>query len=119
MQEIKSKYLEKIEKELKQRFAGEGEIRFFRAPGRVDWLGSHTDYNFGLILASTVDREIFAGARLRDDGVLNLYSINLDMEVRINIEQNSPDPAHSWANYPKGVIAQLKERGKKTQIISK
>ncbi len=111
MQEIKSKYLEKIEKELKQRFAGEGEIRFFRAPGRVDWLGSHTDYNFGLILASTVDREIFAGARLRDDGVLNLYSINLDMEVRINIEQNSPDPAHSWANYPKGVIAQLKERG--------
>ena len=103
--------LELIEFQLKERFGKEGEVRFFRACGRLDWLGSHTDYNLGLILASTVDREIIAGARLRDDGVLNLYSLNLNQEIRINIDQLFPDPAHSWANYPKGIISELKASG--------
>ena len=104
-------YLEEIESQLKNRFDGEGEVRFFRACGRLDWLGSHTDYNLGLILASTVDREIIAGARLREDGVLNLYTLNLEQEIRLNIDQLFPDPAHSWANYPKGIISELKASG--------
>jgi len=101
----------RIEDELKKRFGEKGEVRFFRAPGRVDWLGSHTDYNQGLILASTVDREIIAGARLRDDRALNLYSLNLDKEFRTSIDDSKPDEKQVWANYPRGVIQELVKSG--------
>ncbi len=101
----------RMESELKKRFGDQGGVRFFRAPGRVDWLGSHTDYNQGLILASTVDREIVVGARLRGDGALNFYSLDFDHEVRASLKNNLPEPGHGWANYPKGVIAELAQSG--------
>jgi len=104
-------YLGEIESELTRRFGQKGAVRFFRAPGRVDWLGSHTDYNQGLILASTVDREIIVGARLRNDKNLNLYSLNLEQEFRTGINNNVPDPKQVWANYPRGVISELAQTG--------
>jgi galactokinase len=96
-----------IEAEMNSRFGERGGASFFRAPGRVDIMGSHTDYNEGFILASTVDRDIIAGARPRKGGVLNLFSINTGLEVRVNIESLRPDPEHGWANYPKGVVKEL------------
>jgi len=99
--------------ELRKRFGKKGEARFFRAPGRVDWLGSHTDYNQGLILASTVNREIIVAARLRPDKTLNFYSLNLKQEVKTSIDKNKPDPRHGFANYPKGVIHELSQAGVK------
>ena len=105
------KRCDRLEQELEQRF-GRGEpVRFFRAPGRVDLMGSHTDYNLGLILAGAVDREIVAAARLRPDGQLNFYSLNLDQEVRTRLPQLRPEPAHGWANYPKGVVHELGKLG--------
>lgn len=117
MSEIEKKVqrrLEKIEEGLKNRFGKSGKIKFFRAPGRLDWLGSHTDYNQGLILASTVNREILAGARIRKDEKINLYSMNLSDEVRISIKKIKPFPIrnpHNWANYPLGVIDELCKAG--------
>jgi len=113
MSEIEKKLqppLEKIETELKNRFGKRGEIKFFRAPGRVDWLGSHTDYNQGLVLASTVNRDILVGARIRKDRKINLYSMNLKDELKIELKKIKPLPIpnpHYWANYPLGVIAEL------------
>ena len=104
-------FMPQLASELKKRFGDQGEPRFFRAPGRVDWLGSHTDYNQGLILASTVDREIIVAARLRNDGALNCYSLNLDLEVRASLKKNLPDSAHGFANYPKGVLNELAGAG--------
>jgi len=98
---------ERLAREIKKRFGPGERVRFFRAPGRVDLMGSHTDYNQGLILAGAVNRDIVAGARLRPDGRLNFYSQNLDLEVRTSLGQNRPDPAHGWANYPRGVIQEL------------
>jgi galactokinase len=102
---------DRLEQELEKRFGPGGPVRFFRAPGRVDLMGSHTDYNLGLILAGAVDREIVAAARLRPDGQLNFYSQNLDQEVRTRLPQLRPEPAHGWANYPKGVIHELNKLG--------
>src|SRR4030042_774043 len=90
---------DRLEQELEKR-CGPGEpVRFFRAPGRVDLMGSHTDYNLGLILAGAVDREIVAAARLRPDGQLNFYSQHLDQEVRTRLPQLPPEPAPGWAHY--------------------
>jgi len=104
-------FLSKLVDELDARFGAGDKVRFFRAPGRVDWLGSHTDYNQGLILASTVDREIAVAARLRTDGRLNFYSLNLNQEVRTRLDDNRPDSSHGFANYPKGVIHEMVEAG--------
>ncbi len=102
---------EKIILEMKDRFGDRGAPSFFRAPGRVDIMGSHTDYNQGHILASTVNRDIVVGARLRNNGVINLYSLNTELEVRLNSERIRFDPEHGWANYVKGVIKELVEMG--------
>ncbi|MFZ1770574.1 MAG: galactokinase family protein, partial [Caldilinea sp.] len=48
-----------------------------RAPGRVDLMGSHTDYNAGFILTMTIDRDTWIAARPRDDGRIRLHSLNV------------------------------------------
>lgn len=98
-----------IAKELKARFGAGGEIRFFRAPGRVDLLGSHTDYNQGFILAVTVDRDLVAGVRLRR-GAVNFYSLNTGEEVRLPGLTMKFNREHGWTNYPMGVIHELQAR---------
>jgi galactokinase len=108
---IKREFIPRMITELEKRFGPGAKPRCFRAPGRVDWLGSHTDYNQGLILASTVDREIVVAARLRSDRALNFYSLNLEQEVRTSLDKNAPDPAHGFANYPKGVIFEMLQAG--------
>jgi len=110
-QNIKPEFIPQLMAEMEKRFGPGPNPRCFRAPGRVDWLGSHTDYNQGLILASTVDREIVAAARLRTDRSLNFYSLNLEQEVRTSLDQNAPNPAHGFANYPKGVIFEMLQAG--------
>jgi len=96
-----------IAKELDQRFGGQGPVKYFRSPGRVDLMGSHTEYNQGFILATTIDRDVIIGARPRSDGALNLYSLNTEHEVRTRVEGLRFDPDHAWANYPKGVIKEI------------
>ena len=102
---------ERLARALEERFGPGEAVRFFRAPGRVDLMGSHTDYNLGLILAGAVDRDIMAAARLRRDGRLCCYSLNLDQEVRVSLAQLKRDPADGWANYPKGVLLELEKLG--------
>jgi len=100
-----------IEDEMNARFGKRGAPSFFRAPGRIDVMGSHTDYNQGLILAATVDRDVMAGARPRRGTAVNLYSLNTGLEVRVNSDSIEFDPEHEWANYPKGVIHELLRAG--------
>jgi len=93
------------------RFGRKEEPALYRAPGRVDLMGSHTDYNEGFILAATVDRDVMAAALPRDDKVMNLYSLNLDSEVSVHTAHLVYDPRHGWANYVKGVAFELMELG--------
>ena len=101
----------RLREELEDRFGHGERPRYFRAPGRVDILGSHTDYNEGFILASSIDRDVMAAGRLRDDGVLNLHSLNTHLEVRVNLDDLNYDEEHGWANYPKGVVYELLKAG--------
>jgi len=112
---IKRKEL--IVSETVSRFGTGAGILFFRSPGRVDIMGSHTDYNLGLVLASTVTRDIIAGARPRSDGAVNLYSVNTGLQVSACLETLKPETEHGWANYPKGVIYELQSIGVKIDGI--
>jgi galactokinase len=101
---------DRIAAAMKARFGG-GPVKYYRAPGRVDLMGSHTDYNLGWILAATIDRDVLIGARLRKDGQLNFYSLNTEREVRTQVGVKKWQKKHGWANYCLGVIAELAQMG--------
>ena len=83
------------------------------APGRVEILGNHTDYNGGLVMAAALDRfTAIAGSR-RSDGRIVLVASDLNDEAEFDASTLRPDPAHSWASYVLGVVDQLGKIGVK------
>lgn len=82
-----------------------------RAPGRLEVLGNHTDYNEGLVMAAAVDRYIFLAAEPRNDGWVELVSTAYPQAERFRIDQLRPNPDARWADYVKGVLDQLRRRG--------
>lgn len=84
-----------------------------RAPGRVELLGNHTDYNQGLVMALAVDKFITMAGSPRDDGRVELVSTAFDAPARFPLDRIERDPEASWADYTKGLLLQLRERGVK------
>jgi len=82
-----------------------------RAPGRVDLMGSHTDYNDGFILTMTIDRDTWVTARPRTDGVVAVTSLDLGGETRFSLDAIMPDPDQPWANYVRGMASVLRDAG--------
>lgn len=82
-----------------------GAGRVFFAPGRVNLVGAHLDYNGGDVLPVAVDRGIYVAARLRDDGRISLRSLEQDLVVEVECAglAGPRDPTRAWANYPLGV----------------
>lgn len=83
------------------------------APGRVEWLGNHTDYNDGFVLAAALDVGTNVKGRKRTDGRIILTSKRFDEAYEIDINQVVPIPEKHWANYPLGVVEELKKAGYK------
>lgn len=79
-----------------------------RAPGRIEFIGNHTDYNGGTVLGAAIDRGVWVGMARRDDGLRRFASDQRGAIVEIpagKLEKLSD--AQSWVNYPLGVIAAL------------
>lgn len=93
-----------------QRF-GTPPTRLARAPGRVELLGNHTDYNQGLVLAAAVDKWVTMAGAPRTDDLVELVSTFYPEPVQFTIGELVHDAAAPWADYVKGVLAQLKLRG--------
>ncbi|HVK58219.1 MAG TPA: galactokinase family protein [Candidatus Kapabacteria bacterium] len=81
------------------------------APGRLELLGNHTDYNGGLVMALAVDKYIYIAASPRKDGQIELASTSFDTRETFYIDKIQKNPAAAWANYVKGVLLKLRERG--------
>jgi galactokinase len=82
-----------------------------KAPGRLEVLGNHTDYNDGLVMAVAVDRYIFIACAPRTDGKIELVSSAFPNPETFWISELKKNPAAPWADYVKGVLAQLRKRG--------
>ena len=80
-----------------------------RAPGRVNLIGEHTDYNDGFVLPCAIDRDTFALAAPRTDGVFTARSREDAREVRFDGAQ--PQRPGGWGDYAYGVVRALAERG--------
>lgn len=87
-------------------------IDCYFAPGRVNIIGEHQDYNGGHVFPAALTCGIWGAMRLRDDSKVRLYSENMETTVVVDIHDDFVyDPAHDWANYPLGIIEFLKKAG--------
>ena len=92
-------------------FGEGGDIRCFHAPGRVNIIGEHTDYNGGYVLPCAINMGTTALIRLRNDNLIRLASCNFDLTVDVDVNNITYDKSHDWANYPKGMVHLLREAG--------
>ena len=80
-----------------------------KAPGRLELLGNHTDYNQGLVMSIAVDKYIFIAASPRTDGKIELVSSAFPEREKFSITDLKKNPAAPWADYVKGVLEQLRK----------
>jgi len=92
----------------------EGAQVYF-APGRVNIIGEHTDYNGGHVFPCALTIGTYGVVRKRQDRVLQFYSTNFPHlgVLGCTLDDLVPDPAANWTNYPKGVMWAFEERGMK------
>jgi galactokinase len=94
----------------KQHF-GQTHAHVVQAPGRLELLGNHTDYNNGLVLALAIDKYIQIAVAPRSDGKIELISSAFAAPEIFWLDKIAKNPDAPWANYVKGVLEQLRKRG--------
>lgn len=103
--------------ELKEKFAelfgGEGTTKAYFAPGRVNLIGEHTDYNGGHVFPCALTIGTYGIIRPRTDRTVRFYSLNFaDMGiVEVSLDHLVPEEADGWTNYPKGIMWTFEKRG--------
>jgi len=101
-----------LEEQFEQRFGSPSTHRFF-APGRINLIGEHTDYNGGHVFPCALTFGTHAIARKRDDQRFRFYSLNFEQDgiIEVALDELAYDAKHGWANYAKGMITVLQEAG--------
>lgn len=104
---------QKLVEKFTELFGSDGEIRTYFAPGRVNLIGEHTDYNGGHVFPCALTIGTYGVVRKREDRVLRFYSMNFEQlgVITSSLDDLKPDPAADWTNYPKGVIWAFGEKG--------
>jgi len=99
----------KIEKIFAQHF--DGSPRIFRAPGRVNLIGEHTDYNDGFALPAAIDLYTWVAISPRSNPTLHIFSANLNEYAEIDLNAKNPRPKRHWSDYIHGVTLMLQSAG--------
>ncbi len=87
------------------------EYRLFRAPGRVNLIGEHTDYNDGFVLPAAIDRDVLMAVRPHGGRTVTLVSLDFEGVSTFSLDEIGYDPAQPWSNYLRGVCFVLEEAG--------
>ena len=101
-------YNELLQK-FQQQFRREPAITAY-APGRVEVLGNHTDYNEGFVLSAAINSGTFFACAPRTDNLCRLHAANLSQEVCFATTGLEPSQDQTWSNYVKGVLSELGTR---------
>lgn len=87
------------------------EPAVFRAPGRVNLIGEHTDYNDGFVMPAAIGLSTYVAAGPRTDRILRLYSTHFNDSVDLNLDELAGPPRRHWSDYVRGVAAVLQSLG--------
>lgn len=100
-------------KDFAEMFGGDGDIRSYFAPGRVNLIGEHTDYNGGHVFPCALTIGTYAIVRKREDRKLRFYSHNFEKlgVLESSLDELKYDKALDWTNYPIGVVWAFIEKG--------
>jgi len=99
-----------IEEAFKKIFGASPEV-VVRAPGRVNLIGEHTDYNDGFVLPAAIDRFIELAGRRRSDRTIRVHSTDFQDSAEFSLDDNQKDSEHRWSNYLRGVSKFLESDG--------
>jgi galactokinase len=104
---------EKIYQRFQEVFGTEGETGVYFAPGRVNLIGEHTDYNGGHVFPCALTIGTYGAVRKRQDNKLRFYSMNFEHlgVLESSLDDLTPQKEAGWTNYPKGVVWALREKG--------
>ncbi|WP_128894881.1 galactokinase [Longirhabdus pacifica] len=100
-----------VTEEFSHIFGSEGSLHYFFAPGRVNLIGEHIDYNGGHVFPCALDVGTYAVARIRSDRKIRMYSINFRSKgiVEAALDALEYDEQQGWANYPIGIAHMLQK----------
>ena len=87
--------------------------KIFMAPCRINLIGEHTDYNYGLALPAAISKYIAAAIGKRSDRKIHLKSLNKRYDVEVDLDNISNSIENGWGNYPLGIFWTLIKRGHK------
>ncbi|WP_292143488.1 galactokinase [Butyrivibrio sp.] len=111
-QEMKKAVLENFEKA----YGKKENVKAYFAPGRVNLIGEHTDYNGGHVFPCALTIGTYAAAAKRDDRMIQLFSLNQDKVGVVSFcldDTIAPSESAGWTNYPMGVVWAFEKRGMK------
>jgi galactokinase len=101
---------ERIEEQFRKAFHSEPSV-VARAPGRVNLIGEHTDYNQGFVLPAAVDRYISYAGRRQAGRKVRAFSVNFQDWAEFDLDEIRKDDNHPWSNYLRGVTKFVQETG--------
>jgi len=104
--------LKKLWKIFNQKFTDTGLIKgAFSAPGRVNLIGEHTDYNEGFVLPMAIGKKIIMLGQLRNDRLVQVFDLSYKVGDKFSLDKLSPTKKDSWANYLMGVVDEIQKAG--------
>lgn len=112
MKRNEEKEMEELREVFTQQFGNERMGEYF-APGRINLIGEHTDYNGGNVFPAAITLGTYGVAAKRKDDKVRLYSENFPEKgiIEFSLNDLSYVKSHDWANYPKGILRYLQEAG--------
>ncbi|MFI3282068.1 MAG: galactokinase [Rikenellaceae bacterium] len=102
----------KVSRAFAAQFGGEGIL--YGAPGRINLIGEHTDYNDGYVMPGAIDLGIVASIRPNGEGVVRAYAMDLEQGGEFTVG-DSTLPSQSWLRYIYGVCQEVQKRGGKVE----
>jgi galactokinase len=95
-----------------EKFPADVAPRLFQAPGRVNLIGDHTDYNGGYVMPAAIDRRILVAATARTDSKINIYADNFQQWDRFHVQKNIEKlPGNLCGNYFRSIVWSLLRQG--------
>ncbi len=95
----------------KEKFGNANGVCVVCAPGRVNLIGEHTDYNNGFVLPTTINRAVYMALRASTKKESIVHSINFDQTVRFLTDDEWEIPSSHWSSYIRGIMRELFKKG--------